>query len=42
MKKIRNALIIFVLACAVTIIIGASAYTVKPNEAAMIIRLGKI
>lgn len=42
MKKIRNALIIFVLACAMTIIIGASAYTVKPNEAAMIIRLGKI
>ncbi|MBP5414948.1 MAG: protease modulator HflC [Lachnospiraceae bacterium] len=42
MKKIRNALIIFVLAFAVTIIIGASAYTVRPNEAAMIIRLGKI
>ncbi len=42
MKKIRNALIVFVIAFAVTIIVGASAYTVKPNEAAMIIRLGKI
>jgi membrane protease subunit HflC len=42
MKKIRNALIVFVIAFAATIIVGASAYTVKPNEAAMIIRLGKI
>ena len=42
MKKIRNALIVFVVACVSTIVVGASAYTVKPNEAAMIIRLGKI
>ena len=42
MKALRRTIIFFVLAIAAFIIIGSSAYTVKTNEAAIIIRLGKI
>jgi len=42
MKGIKRTVIFVVLVIAAFIVVGASAYTVRPNEAALIIRLGKI